>query len=219
MATTPLPDVVAIRALMKLADGQAVVNTFHVHKPGEGIPDVATMTALLADIDTWFLSTYEATLTTADTFVGWTCSQIVFPANAGPYDEITLPKNVAGAISAGRNCPESLCAVISFKSIIAKRYARGHIFAPPLQDKADLSTPRVFGTGTPYMTRINALAAKYAAGAWPTPTWTGSQLSGWNMAIYSKQQDKIAGPAVSDVASALATTQVHWLRSRERGTS
>lgn len=214
-----VPDVAAVQFLGIQADGQASSNTFHVHKSGAGIPDLPTMLALATDIKAWFDTTYRAMMTTADTWQSIKVSQVIFPTGSGPYGEQLLVVNEAGTVSSSKSCPESVCGLISLKTNVAKKYARGHLFLPPAWDKADLGAPRVWGTGAVYKTNGIALAAKFAAGCGPTPTWTGTQLSGWTLAIYSKQQDKVAGPAVTDCAGAIFSNTVRWLRSRERGTT
>jgi hypothetical protein len=109
--------------------------------------------------------------------------------------------------------------VISVKTVVAKRYARGRIFAPSAWEAASLGNGRKFGLASTYLTNLTALAARMATGCGPSPTWTGAHLAGYTMCVFSKQQDKVVGPAITDASTCVARQEVHWLRSRERGTS
>jgi hypothetical protein len=78
---------------------------------------------------------------------------------------------------------------------------------------------KLWNTSSGSWTEWSAFVAKLATGCGASPTWTGSTLSGYHLAIYSKQQNKVVGPAITECSGVLLRPEVRWLRSRERGGS
>lgn len=78
---------------------------------------------------------------------------------------------------------------------------------------------RLWLVGGTYHVANAAIATKLAAGASNSPTWTGTALPNYSLGVFSQ----VAGggsPTQFFVANAVVADQiVHWLRSRERGTS
>ncbi len=217
--STPLADLVKVNLLASLSTGQACSNTFYIHKAGLGIPGLSELTSLATEIDTYFNATYRAMLTTADTYVAVRTYQAVDPTAKGPYLEAVLPKNSAGTVAFTRDCPESTCGIMAIQSSVAKRYARGRLFLPSNWQAADMNNGRKFNLTSTYYLNGVALAARFATGAGPSPTWTGAHLAGYTLCIFSGQQDKVVGPAITDASAVIMRPEVHWLRRRERGTS
>lgn len=210
-------DVVRVNFLSQLASGQDVSNTFHIANQGSGVPDLATLQDLANDIDTYFTTTYRAILGTGDTLLAIRTYQQDDDNPPGPYQEYVLNKNLAGTATKSGSAPDMAVGLIKLQTSVAKRYARGHMFAPGLFTNTDFSNGDLINGSGAYHTALAALASKYETGCTVTPSWTGSTLSDWSLAIYSKVQDKVPGNIVTICSNAVADTKVHWLRSRGRG--
>jgi hypothetical protein len=211
----------AINIITKDYRGQATSNTFHVLKPSESSPpDLSELTALVGDIITWFQSSYLALIWGGGFFYSVSASQVQSTASPDPRIEYISVPNVAGtAGSAGSLVmPNEVCPVLSIHTSIASRRSRGHLFFPSTS-KAGLSDNDTYtNTGT-YWTAVQALAAKFAAGATTSPTWTGSTLSNFSLCVFSRTAEKASESDVFIASGAVVSTKVHFLRSRSRGTT
>lgn len=207
----------ACTILSTYASGQAISNTFHIQDPGAGSPpDLAELTGLANDLDTWFTSTYRAVLLTTDTFKQITCRQVPDPTTPGAVVEAIVVKNQLGTIAQVRTTPQSASVLMDISTNVAAKWARGHLFLPGAYSGSFMSGD-VWAAGS--LTNFDTLVAKWTAGCTLSPTWTGSHLSNYSLAIFSKQQNKIPAPQVTIAFNATRNAKVHWLRSRERGSS
>jgi hypothetical protein len=212
-------DIAEIQCLAHTDLGQTISNTYHVSRPSGSAPDLATLQGLADDWVTYFSATYRATLATQFVWDSIIARQVVDPTSVDIRLEATHITNLAGTRgSVTHGVPASICALVSMKSPIASRRARAHVFMAPAYNAADLNGDNFLGAAS-YLTNIDAYVAKLATGCSPVPTWTGSTLSGWYLAQYSR------AAALQSLAHAYACTavvrsaKVRWLRSRERGTS
>lgn len=207
-----------VNFLSQLASGQSVSNTFYVSNAAAGTPpDVTELAGLAADLNTWFTSTYKTTLMTVDTFQKITCYQVTDPTAPVLIEEASVFPNIAGTLTgASRTNPDSVTGVLSFKTPNASRRYRGHIFLSGPNANTDLNGDKI-ATGSSWWTNAGNLAAKFAAGEMPTPTWTGTHLSHYALVIFSKAAALAAAPSVANVSACIVDPYVHWLRSRERG--
>jgi len=208
---------VGVTFLSQYASGQAISNTFHIQDPGAGSPpDLAELTGLANDLDSWFTASYRACLLTGDTFKQITTRQVADPTTPGAVVEAIVVKNQAGTIAQSRTTPESASVLMDLSTNLAAKFARGHLFLPGAYSGSFLSG-NIWTAGS--LTNFDTLVGKWSAGCTLSPTWTGSHLSNYSMAIFSKQQNKVPGPAVNICFTATRNAKVHWLRSRERGSS
>lgn len=100
-----------------------------------------------------------------------------------------------------------LCNVMRLKTGIAKRYARGHAFLPPILATTQLATDGTTG-GQTYSTAAIAFATQFKGG------WTAG---GTDYAPVVFSRTKWLTPAEDyffALQDAVADTKVHWLRSR-----
>lgn len=207
--------------LSKLGNGQAVSNTFHISKSGAGSPpDLTELTDLAVQIGTWFGTSYEAALLAADTLYSVTTYQVTDPVAIVPIEEsVNVIAHVGTNGSSGRTAPASTCPVLSLHTAVASRRARGHLFLPPTIAGSDFTTANAYSTGSSNWSNYTALQGKYAAGCGLSPTWTGAELSQWTLCIFSKKAASVGDPSITYCTTASLSTQVHWLRSREKGSS
>jgi hypothetical protein len=197
--------------------GQAISNTFHLQDPGAGSPpDLAELTAVANDLDTWFTSTYRACLLTGDTFKQITTRQVADPTTPGAVIEAIVVKSLAGTIAQSRTTPESASVLMDISTNVAAKWARGHLFLPGAYSGSFLSG-NIWTAGS--LTNFDTLVAKWTAGCTLSPSWTGSSLANYSLAVFSKQQNKIPAPQVTIAFNATRNAKVHWLRSRERGST
>lgn len=219
MAAGIVNGVASCTFLSTLAGGQAVSNTFHITNEGSSPPDLATLNQLATDLAAWFTVTYKAMMTSGDTFNTITVRQVPDPAAPAPYEQAQVTVNVVGTHSGtGSISPDSACGVLKLKTAFASRNSRGHLFLPPNKIASEFNGD-LYNAGSAYMTNGAALAAKFAAGASLSPTWTGTDLPSWFLCIYSKALQLRSEPSVFVCNAAVMDTKVHWLRSRERGSS
>lgn len=202
------------------ADGQAVVNSLHVCNPAAGSPpDVPTLLGLATEFWAWISATYTALCCTDVTIDQIVARQVNDPATPGLILEAAYTVGTAGTRGTGaRQGPRSLCGIASIKTPTASRRFRGHNFLPPITDVASLSGNNLDPSGT-YHTAAAAYVAKLQAGCEPSPTWTGTHLASYSLAIYSLTSDRVAGPPYAQVSLVTLQTKVSFLRSRERGGS
>lgn len=211
-----LPDIARCTFLSKLSTGQVCSNTFHIAKTIGSAPDLTTLTNLANDLATYFDASYRLMLGTVDTFVSVTVKQERNPLSPGGELQYVKTLNLAGTYAFTRNCPEALCGVISIKTPVATRRARGHFFAPPGLDRGNMVNRLWGGNDGAHLT---ALAARFANGTSTSgPAWTGATLSSWILGVYSKSDASAANPYFYGANAVTSDLTVHWLRSRIRGT-
>jgi hypothetical protein len=199
------------------ASGQAVSNTIHVVDPGAGSPpDLTELTNLLGDIDTYFTTAYRACLLTGDKLAQYTAAQVADPTTPGAVVEAIRVKNLAGTIAQTRTMPQSASVLCDISTNVAAKWARGHLFLPGYYSGAGVSGD-IWTAGS--VTMFDTLVTKYNDGCTLSPVWTGTTLSNYSLAIFSKQQNKVIAPQVTIAFGATRNAKVHWLRSRERGST
>jgi hypothetical protein len=211
---------VRVNFLSTLHSGQAVSNTFYLHDDGAGSPPAFDdMVTLANDLDAWFEAFYCALLQEDDLFKSITVYQVADPTAPEPVLEATNHVNSPGTNGAGpRGTPDSIAALLSFKTPNASRRYRGHIFLPGTPDPSDLNGYVYVPTGG-WKDARQALALSFAAGIITDITWTGDKLPDYNLVIFSKTAALAGGSPVANVSAVVRDDRVHWLRSRERGAS
>jgi hypothetical protein len=217
---TLVPGLARVAIKSTVQGGQAVNNTFYISDGSANIPDLSKLTNLATDLDAFFTTTYRVLLTTNGILQNYTVSQVSDPLDPSPY--VQYVKNIALAgtrTEPSSHAPNQLCAVASLKTALVGRRYRGHLFLPPSLDQASISGTG-FSSGN-YLTAVNNFVAKLVNGtAAPTPTWTGSTLSGWTLAVFSRTAAAAGqNPVFAYCTAVVQNGSIHWLRSRARGTS
>jgi len=216
----PLLGLASVSFLAHLPGGQQCANTFHISNPGLGTaPPPADLQQLATDLDSWFRTTYEGILTTGSTYDAVKVAQVPDPTIPhDAYADFILPTNITGTRSTtGNAAPNQACACVALKTNSGQRSYRGHLLLPSALTATDMSGENWSPT-LPYATACDAFVAKLNAGCQPTHTWTGTKLASYNLVIYSKTLQRKALPSVTGVIVCVRRQEVHWLRSRARGT-
>jgi hypothetical protein len=211
----------SVTLLSTLDTGQQCANTFHIANGSLGAaPDPATLANLASDLNSYIGTEYKAVLRTVDKLDAIKVAQVPDPTIPGdPYADYLLPLNAAGTRTAVDGLmPREACLCISEKTNSGQRSYRGHMLLPPAGDVA-AANGESWKTSQAYYLACAAFAAKLDDGAGTSPTWTGSTLHSWNLAIYSKTLQARALPSVTGVIALVANARIHWLRSRARGTT
>jgi len=216
----PLSDIVRVQFKSLVSPiSQTCLNTFHIGKAGSGIPSLATMTALATELQTAFTSTYRGMLRTADSWQSIIVSQIADPLDPDPEVRFEKTVNLAGTrTNPATTVPDAICAVASLRSPLASRRYRGHLFLPPSLDQASIAG-QAFLTSNAYFLAAQALVATFATGVGPSQTWAGTNLSTWQLVLYSKRDRLDTGTYQTAVSAVTLSSTIHWLRSRQRGTT
>lgn len=211
----------AINIITKDYRGQATSNTFHIVKPGESDPpSLAELTQLVTDLISWFQSSYLALIWGGGFFYSVSASQVQSTASPDPRIEYISVPNAAGTGGSAGSLvmPNEVCPVLSIHTSIASRRSRGHLFFPSTS-KAGLSDNDTYTASGTYWTAVQALAAKFAAGATTSPTWTGTDLPAFSLCVFSRTAEKASESDIFIASGAVVSTKVHFLRSRSRGTT
>lgn len=212
--------VASLQLQSHIASGQAVRNTVHVWDSGLGAPPTyAQLLALATDFWAYVGTTYKACLATTGTVDQVIAKTVADPTDPGVNIEAAYTVNAAGTLALSNEvAPSEACAILSLKTQNASRRFRGHLFMPPAQMARQLQG-EVWDTSGSYYTAVAAFAAKLDDGCGPSPSWTGSTLSGYELQIYSNKAASLSLASLSPCTTIAAPSRVHWLRSRGRGTT
>jgi len=220
----PINGLALIRIHSTLDNGQAVINGLHVVNESEGSPpDLGKLQGIADDFATLAVTPYKAMLVTSATMDQITVTQVPDP-KVTPAEVVlgaSHPVGGGGTRTAGIGTPgpREACALISLKTAAASRRFRGHNFVPPAQDSAPMFG-EVWTGSVPYTTAINGWVTFLRTGAGPAgPTWTGSTLSSYQLACYSRIAELQSVQSVALVMTVTTDLRIRWLRSRMRGTS
>lgn len=188
------------------AGGVLIVNTFHLEVDTLSSPP--NWTSVATDVDTWLTTLYRAMCGTNMTIQDLTVTDETYPGS-------TLGQGLHNIALAGtRTVADSdlgfgLCQVVSLKSAVTKRYARGRMFLPPAQASATAAGSGLWATGNAYWTAatafFNALLAGHTAGS-----------TTYSPIIFSKSQlNKSLTPYTFTVTAYTQNPHQLYLRSRE----
>jgi len=209
-----------IQLLSSLVTGQGVSNTFYLSKSGAGSPPSLTnLNDLSTQLYTWLGTQYRALLGTNAQFNSISAEQVSDPLSPVTVLKYVNTLNVAGSRTpASPAAPQSATAVMSLQTPNASRRFRGHLFMPPFLDPSNMSGDS-WNTGSGNWTSLSSFNSKMNAGCGTSPTWTGAELSGWTLSIYSRTAAMAGDPSVAICSATICSPRIHWLRSRERGST
>jgi hypothetical protein len=189
----------------QLNRGPICVNVMHFSAAQLTSPFDPTTTA--TDIDARLTTEYRAMLTTVDTLLDITVTDMGDDPG-GPLQYV-LVKNVAGTRPTGDGFLDAAeCAMISLSTAVPKRYARGRLFCPPAFNSTALAAGGTFAPANAYWLACVAFAAKLHS------SWTVGANT-YTPGIWS--QTRFAGgftPFFFATTGAIVKNQQHWLRSR-----
>jgi hypothetical protein len=161
------------------------------------------------EIDTRLGTEYRAMMVDFATWHDLTVTNVT-PGEASPTVHVKT-KEVAGtrAGSDGK-LDAGLCAVISLNTGIAKRYARGRIFAPPAFVSSAVAEKGTWSTSNAYWTALQAFATKM------TSAWTAGDDTFVPIVFSTRRVAQAATPYSFQVTGARVSPDQHFLRSRSR---
>lgn len=185
--------------------GLQIVNVLHAEVDTLSSPP--DWNSVATDVNTWLGTLYKAILPNEDTFHDITVTDEDYPGS-------TLGQGVKSVELVGARAPSdgkldrSLCAVLKWKTQTTKRYARGHMFAPPIQSSADCSATGGINSAGTYGLACAAFANAYVAGS------TAGSTS-YIPEIFSKTRQRAgASPFTFKVTAWGSDWKQHMLRSR-----
>ena len=199
---------------------QTISNTFHVSDTSKGAaPSFAELTQLGLDVGTYFATTYKAMFGSDHTLDKIVTRNIADPTDPDVPQEATNTLSVAGTrTTSGTSVPENLCGLMFMQTPNASRRFRGHLFLPPLQTAGAINGG-LLQTSDSYYTAATAFRDKLRTGYVTSRTWTGTELSKYDLVLYSRKAAQLGLPSVANVSFVGIRADVHYLRSRTRGTT
>jgi hypothetical protein len=188
--------------------GTLIVNVLHYEldslTSGVSFADVA------ADVAGHLQAPYLALLSSDNTLNDITCTveDYVGAVPAQGLHTVNLP----GTRTPGdHHCSTALCGIARWVTATPKRYARGHMFCPPVENSTDLGINNGFNTaGGAYWAAMNAFATAYSQ-AFTVGNSTYSPI------IFSRTRGKPAAnlvPYVFPIVAVQVPNVQHFLRSR-----
>lgn len=185
--------------------GRLVVNVVHV--------EVAVLTSppnwnsVATDIYAWLGNLWANILPTFYTFDELVVTDENYPGSTFGQGIHVVGTPGTRTLSDTKLDP-AMCAVASWKTAVAKRYARGHTFFAPCLTSTDTATSGLFTVAGGYMTACKAFADAYTAGH-----VVGS--TDYAPAIFSKHEEALGHtPYWFPIAGYSLSPKQHWLRSR-----
>lgn len=124
--------------------------------------------------------------------------------------------DAAGTAAFSQNLPLELCGLMNIHTGIAKRYARGHWFLPPLSDESNTASTVIDVSGS-YWSKMGDLKTELGhwnkgGSAWSTGGWDDPS---WGLGVYSRRRHNLgAATWFFHAKSYTFNTKAHFLRSR-----
>jgi len=187
------------------ATGALIVNVFNYEV--DWLIDPIDYGKVAKDVHDQFAGPYVSLLSSLDTWDQVVARQWEVPGVAP--GEGSFPVATLGARAvAQQDLAPACCALISLKTATPKRYARGHVFAPPAYTTAVTAPPSRWNPTGPYFTKVVDVASAYQLGF-----STGN--AAYKPIVFSYTRLKLKEPPYQfDVVSAAAKNEQHWLRKR-----
>lgn len=185
--------------------GALVVNVLHAEV--DTLTSPPNWNSIAADVGTWLAQEWFNLLSQHKIF-----DQIVVTDENYPGSTHGQGVHTAGS-SGARIVPDqeldaALCEVVSLKTAVAKRYARGHVFLPPAETVTALGGIGLWSQTNAYWLAAQAFAAKFLAG------FTAGSTS-YTPEVFSRHLVATGvTPFTNKVTSAPLSAKQHWLRSR-----
>jgi hypothetical protein len=187
------------------ATGALIVNVLHAEV--DTLTSPPDWNSIATDVYNWLgqawlnmlseLDTFHQVVVTDENYPGSTFGQGVHQVNAGGT---RFPQNTS--------LDPAVCGLMQWKTNTAKRYARGHTFAPPIYDSTDLTSFGSLTAGSAYYTAMVAFTSAYG------PGHTAGSTS-YIAEIFSRTQEKKGVvPFSYRITGWNIATKVHYLRSR-----
>lgn len=185
--------------------GALIVNVLHV--------EVDTLTSppnwgsIAADVHTWLGTPWNNILTTNETFDQVVVTDENYPGSTHGQGVSTVATQGARTLNDNHIDP-AMCLVVSWKTAVAKRYARGHNFLPPATDGSAITGGGIFLSTSPYYVACNGFTLTFAGGH------TAGSTS-YVPEVFSRHQVALAAtPFTFPITARSLPVKQRWLRSR-----
>ena len=196
---------VAFNAVSNQNNGALIVNVLHMEV--DTLTSPPDWTSIASDIYAWLGLLYNGVLSTFDSLTSIVVTDENYPGSTHGQGE-----HAAGT-TGGRTLIDSklnpaVCGLVQFDTATHKRYARGHMFAPPLYDSAGLQNFGSLAIGSPYhialQNFVDALKTGHTAGS-----------TGYVPEIFSRHQvNSGLTPFAFPITAMTVKPESHYLRSR-----
>ena len=182
-----------------------VVNVVHVECDVLSSPP--NWANIAADMQSWLAVLWNNILTTAYSFDSITVTDENYPGSTHGQGVVT-PATTGARVPNDTKLDPALCQVGSWKTAVAKRYARGHIFFPPAIDTSTVVTGGSFSASQAYYQANAAFMNSFKAGH-------VSGSTSYVPIVFSKHQVSMGlTPFTFPITGVILQSKQHWLRSR-----
>lgn len=178
-----------------------------LHAEVDTLTDPPNWATVAVDVDAWLSQVWLNVLSVADRY-----NQVVVTDENYPGSTHGQGVHVSGSPGtrtlSDTSLDPALCQVLSWKTAVAKRYARGHNFMPPAYSSATSTTGGTWNGANAYFGACGAFGNKYLAGSVAGST-------SYIPEVFSKH---LVATGVTPFANKVTGFQngshQHWLRSR-----
>ena len=187
--------------------GLLVVNVFHLEVAV--LTDPPNWSDIARDVHTWLGQAWRNILADSFTFQEVTVTDENYPGST--HGQGVAVDGLPGTRTAANSSLDgAMCGLISFKTAVAKRYGRGHLFMAPAWDSTQATNGHVWNTGGTYYSTMTAFKDSLMAGHTAGST-------DYAPIIFSRTLEKRGEtPFVFPITGATVNLTQHWLRSRSK---
>jgi len=187
------------------SSGALITNVVHVEVDTLSSPP--NWGSIAGDINTWLGTQWRNILTTHDVFDSIVVTDEDYPGSTLGQGVVSLAA-VGTRTTSDTDLSPGLCAIGTFKSSVAKRYARGHVFFPPAYNSGEMIAGGLWSFTSSYTIACAAWHDQYRAGH-------TSGSSGYVPIIYSRTRQKRGeSPFTFPIVAGIVRQGQFFLRSR-----
>jgi len=186
--------------------GALVVNSLHF---GVAVlTDPPNWTSVAADIGSWLGPWYLDILSSNHILHDLTVTDEDYEGSTHGQGLFSW-EQPGNRVLADHRLDPALCATVSWKTAVAKRYARGHSFMPPAGSETTTAEGGIWNVAGPYITAIASFAQHYNDGHTVSST-------DYAPIVYSRTRQKLGlTPFHFPIISHRVNVKQSYLRSRQ----
>lgn len=186
-------------------DGTLIVNVLHF--TAAQLTSPADPQQWATDLAAHLTTLYRAVLSTGETFDNITTNTVAEPA-VDPGEGVAVVNAAGTRAPTDTKLSNSIGVLHSLKTATPKRYARGHIFMPPVLSSTEVGSGWVWSGVGGYLPATRAFTASCIAG------WTAGDIT-YQLAVHSRTQlARGLTPFTFPVLAYYESSRPHVLRSR-----
>lgn len=186
--------------------GALVVNVIHVE--ADVLTSPPNYANIADDIATWLAAKWVLMLPVGYTLLDVTVTEETYPGST-PAQGISVRNSQGARTTPDTDLDVGLCQILQLKSATPKRYARGHIFAPPAISSSEAKAGGVWDPLKPYASAVGGFGQQL------TPGFSAGSTTYSPIIFSTTQVKKGLTPFVFPVVAAVATPVMHMLHSRQ----